>query len=216
MKQALKPGDVLLFRPTASWGILLPVVRWLVTYDHVALYWTETKRGLPLIIESIGRGVLIRPLFAYAGRQVRLMRPKIDDELAQQVAKEAERLADNPGSWYGYFDIPRYVLPKLILAKIGQLLPPRWALTLRLLALSYRRNNLYICSELVAEAYRRAGVPLVEENTIPLPDDIAGSDKLESLGDITVPPPDTLAPGTGLIRQLVRYRSGRQNPSEDR
>ena len=104
---------------------------------------------------------------------------------------------------------PRYVLPKLILAKIGQLLPSRWALTLRLLALSYRRNNLYICSELVAEAYRRAGVPLVEENAIPLPDDIAGSDKLESLGDIAVPSPDTLAPGIRLIRQLVRYRSGR-------
>ncbi|MDO8568375.1 MAG: hypothetical protein Q7R57_06645, partial [Dehalococcoidales bacterium] len=213
MEQTLRPGDVLLFRP-AGWGVLLPVVRWLVTYDHAALYWTETKRGLPLIIESIGRGVLIRSLFAYAGRPVRLMRPKIDDDLALKIAKEAERLADNPGSWYGYFDIPRYVLPKLILAKIGQLLPSRWALTLRLLALSYRRNNLYICSELVAEAYRRAGVPLVEENTIPLPDDIAGSEKLDSLGDVTVPPPDALAPGIRLINQLVRYRNGRQNRSE--
>ncbi len=209
MKETFRPGDVLLFRPT-GWGILLPVVRWLVTYDHVALYWTETKRGLPLIIESIGRGVLIRSLFAYAGWQVRVMRPRTDDATALRVAKEAERLADNSGSWYGYFDIPRYVLPKLILVKIGQLLPERWALTLKLLALSYRRNNLYICSELVAEAYRRAGVPLVQENTIPLPDDIARSEVLESLGDVVVPLPDTLAPGNRLMRQLVRYRSGRR------
>ncbi len=205
----MRPGDILLFRP-AGWGILLPVVRWLVTYGHVALYWTETRRGLPLIIESIGRGVLIRSLFAYAGWQVRLMRPKVDDGLALRVAKEAERLADNPGSWYGYFDIPRYVLPKLILGKIAQLLPSRWTLTLRLLAISYRRNNLYICSELVAEAYRRAGVPLVEESTIPLPDDIARSEALESLGDVVVPLSDTLTPGTRLMRQLVRYRSGRR------
>ena len=205
MEQTLRSGDILLFRPT-GWGILLPVVKWLVTYDHIALYYTETKRGLPLIIESIGRGVLIRSLFAYAGRQVRLMRSKVDDNTALKIAKEAERLADNPGSWYGYFDIPRYVLPKLILAKIGQLLPPRWALTLRLLALSYRGNSLYICSELVAEAYRCAGVLLVEESTIPLPDDIAGSEMLESLGDIVVPLPDTLAPGTRLIRRLVRYK----------
>ena len=208
MKQTFRPGDILLFRPT-GWGILLPVVRWLLTYDHVALYWAETKRGLPLIIESIGRGVLIRSLFAYAGRQVRLMRPKVDDATALRIAKEAERLADNAGSWYGYFDIPRYVLPKLILVKIGRFLPSRWALTLKLLAMSYRRNNLYICSELAAEAYQRAGVPLVEENTIPLPDDIAGSEMLESLGDIIVPLPDTLGPGTRLIRRLVRYRSGK-------
>ena len=209
MKPTFRPGDVLLFRPTVNWGILLPLVRWLVEYDHVALYYAETRRGLPLIIESIGRGVLIRSLFAYAGRQVRLMRPRVDGDTAQRVAKEAERLADNPGSWYGYFDIPRYVLPKLILAKIGQLLPPRWALTLKLLAMSYRRNNLYICSELVAEAYRRAGVPLLEENTILLPDDIAGSEVLESLGDVTVPLPDTFGPVSRLIRQLVRYKEKR-------
>ena len=175
-----------MFKPT-GWGILLPVVKWLIVYGHVVLYYTETKRGLPLIIESIGRGVLIRSLFSYAGKEVRVMRPEIDAATASKVAKEAERLADNPGSWYGYFDIPRYVLPKLILAKIGHLLPARWALTLKLLALSYRHNSCYICSEMVAEAFRRAGVSLVNEQTIPLPDDIASSEKLRSLGDVTVP-----------------------------
>lgn len=185
----LRPGDVLLF-PTSGWGILNPLVKWLMTYSHVAIFYAYTKYSLPLIIESIGRGVLIRSLFSYAGVQARLMRPKVDDATALQVAKAGERLADNASSWYGYFDIPRYVLPKLILAKIGLLLPSRWALMLKLLAFSYRHNSLYICSELVTEAYRRAGVPLVEENTIPLPDDIAASDKLENLGDITIPEKD--------------------------
>jgi len=181
----LRPADVLLF-PVRDWGILNPLVKLLITWGHVALYYTETKRGLPLIIESIGRGVLIRSLYAYTGEQIRVMRPKIDDTAALKVAREAEHLADNPGSWYGYFDIPRYVLPKLILTKVGQLLPQRWTLTLKLFALSYRRNSFYICSELVAEAYRRAGVPLIEEKTIPLPDDIARSSRLDSLGDLTV------------------------------
>ncbi len=200
--ETLRPGDVLLFRPV-SWGIFLPMVRWLVGYDHVALYWAETKRGLPLIIESIGRGVLIRSLLVYAGRQVRLMRPRVDDETALRIAKEAERLADNPDSWYGYFDIPRYVLPKLILVKLGQFLPSRCGLVLKLLALGYRRNHLYICSELVAEAYRRAGVPLADESTIPLPDDIARSAILENLGDIAIPPPETFTPNARLMSRLV-------------
>jgi len=102
----LRPSDILLF-PVRGWGILNPLVKLLITWGHVALYYTETKRGLPLIIESIGRGVLIRSLYSYTGQTVRVMRAKIDNKTALRIAKEAERLADNPGSWYGYFDIPR-------------------------------------------------------------------------------------------------------------
>mgnify|MGYP000374327753 CR=1 FL=1 len=176
MKMRLRPADVLLFTPT-GWGILLPLVKWLLSYGHVALYFTETKRGLLLIIESIGRGVLIRSLLSYAGRRVRVMRPKVDDDTALRIAKEAEHLADNPGSWYGYFDIPRYVLPRLIWHK----------LTGRRYGFAYRRNSFFICSELVASAYRRAGVALVDEKAIPLPDDISRSRILENLGEIVVP-----------------------------
>lgn len=186
IKPALRPGDVLLFKPSA-WGILLPLVKCLVTYGHVALYYTETKRELPLIIESIGRGVLIRSLYAYAGKKVRLMRPKVDDATALRVGKEAERLADTPSSWFGYFDIPRFVVPKLILANFASWLPQKWVVVIKMLAYSYKANNVYICSEFVCQAYLNAGVALVDKGTIPLPDDIAGSDKLESLGDIAIP-----------------------------
>jgi hypothetical protein len=174
----LKPGDVLFFKAT-NW-----LVRLFVQYRHVAMYFDTTKRGLPLIVESIGRGVLIRSLFSYTGEKITVKRPVIESS-GPLAAKAAERLADNPSSWYGYFDIPRYALPKLILAKFGSLLPQKWDTILKWLAFTYRQNNFYICSELVASAFRDAGYPLVDEETIPLPDDIASSDKLIAIGDIS-------------------------------
>ena len=152
-------------------------------YRHVAIFFDYTKRGLPLIVESIGRGVLIRSLFSYPGEEITVKRP-IDDNFGILAAKAAERLADNPRSWYGYFDIPRFVIPKLILAKIGCLLPEKWRITLWLMARGYHRNSFYICSELVASAFKDAGFPLVDEESIPLPDDLFESPKLALVGII--------------------------------
>jgi hypothetical protein len=180
-----RPADILLFKPM-GWGLLTPLLKALVRYGHVALYYTETKRGLPLVIESIGRGVVIRSLYCYSGQTVQVMRANLPNEKAQDVANQAEHLADNPASWYGYFDIPRFVLPKLILVKAGAWLPPKWRLALNLLAGSCRQNNFYICSELVATAFQKAGVPLLSDNTIPLPDDIARSSLLADLGEVTI------------------------------
>lgn len=180
----LSPGDLLFF-PVRGYGVLNPIVRRLITWGHVAIYYTETKRGLPLIIESVGRGVLIRTLYCYTGETVRVMRPR-DADAGLRAAKAAERLADNPASWYGYYDIPRYVVPKLVLAKLDEWLPYLLKLPLWLLAHTYRRNSLYICSELVADAYANAGYPLVHEGTIALPDDLAASYRLISLGDMEV------------------------------
>ena len=183
--QELKPGDVLLFRPDGK-GPYSWLMRRLVDYSHVAIYWTETSRGLPLIIESIGRGVLIRSLYWYTGKRVRVMRARQDTALGERAAKTAERLADHPASWYGYWDIPRYVLPKLLLAKLNTWLPLRFKLPLWLMAHTYRRNHIYICSELVAMAYSGAGCPLMTEKTIPLPDDVAKSEQLAHVGDLEI------------------------------
>lgn len=175
----LRPGDVLFFR-AGNW-----LLRRFLKYGHVALFLDRTKRGLPLVVESIGRGVLIRSLFCYTGEEIVVKRP-VDDGFGAPAAKAAERLADNPGSWYGYFDIPRFALPKLILAKVGHILPAEWGLSLWLLARSYHRNSFYICSEMVASAYRDAGYPLVDEKTIPLPDDLFHSLKLRLIGTVKV------------------------------
>ncbi len=185
----LRPGDVLLF-PVSGYGIFNPLARLLMKYGHVALYYTETKRDLPLIIESIGRGVLIRSLYCYDGVEVTVMRPEQDGGLGERAAKAAERIADCPGSWYGYFDIPRFVLPKLILARLGALLPERVRKALFLLCHTYRHNSVYICSELVAQAYENAGCPLVEADTIPLPDDLACSPTLRLVGTVVPAGPD--------------------------
>lgn len=175
----LRPGDVLFFKAT-NWLMSL-----FVTYCHVAIFFDWTKRGLPLIVESIGRGVLIRSLFCYHGEKITVKRP-VDEGIGAVAAKAAERLADNPGSWYGYFDIPRFALPKLILAKLGGMLPTKWDVVLKWLAFTYRRNHFYICSELVDSAYRDADYPLVDEKTIPLPDDLFYSNKLTVVGIIKV------------------------------
>jgi uncharacterized protein YycO len=175
----LRPGDVLFFKAT-SW-----LVRLFVRYRHVAIYFDQTKRGLPLIVESIGRGVLIRSLLSYTGEEITVKRPA-DESIGAPAAKAAERLADNPGSWYGYFDIPRFALPKLMLAKFGSILPRSWDTVLKWLAFTYRRNSFYICSELVASAFRDAGYPLVDERTIPLPDDLFHSPKLTPVGTAKV------------------------------
>ena len=173
----LKPGDVLFFKAT-NW-----LVQLFVKYRHVAIYFDQTKRGLPLIVESIGRGVLIRSLFCYAGEEITVKRP-VDDSIGALAAKAAERLADNPNSWYGYFDIPRFAVPKLILAKLSGLLPKNWDTVLKWLAFTYRRNSFYICSELVESAFKDAGYPLVDEETIPLPDDLFNSPRLTLVGTV--------------------------------
>jgi hypothetical protein len=176
----LRPGDVVFFKAT-NW-----LVRLFLKYRHVGIYFDQTRRGLPLLIESIGRGVVIRSLFCYAGEEVTVMRPA-DEVVGQRAAKAAERLADNPGSWYGYLDIPRFALPRLILAKLGGLLPEKWDTILKWLAFTYRRNRFYICSELVASAYEDAGYPLLNKGAIPLPDDLARSPKLALAGTVSIP-----------------------------
>ena len=175
----LRPGDVLFFKAT-SW-----LVRLFVRYRHVAIYFDQTKRGLPLVVESIGRGVLIRSLLSYTGEEITVKRP-VDESIGMLAAKAAERLADNPGSWYGYFDIPRFALPKLMLAKFDSILPRSWNTILKWLAFTYRRNSFYICSELVESAFKDAGFPLVDEEMIPLPDDLFDSPKLMLVGTLKV------------------------------
>lgn len=149
------PGDVLVERNECT-GLIRRLKDWLLgsEWGHVALFYDSTKRGLPLLVESIGRGVMIRSALATEGRYVAVLRCK-DPMIALFAARKAERLADNPGSWYDYWAIPRYVLPRLIWYK----------LTGRRYGFGWRQNPYFICSELVDAAYNGAvsadlGAPL--------------------------------------------------------
>ena len=153
-----EPGDVILMRSEET-GLYRKLKDWLLgsPWGHVAIFFDTTKRGLPLVIESIGRGVMIRALNASEGRYILVLRHE-DEQEALDAAKEAEHLADNPRSWYDYWAIPRYVLPRLIWQRIAG----------RRHAFGYYHNPHFICSELVDEAY---GGIIPEELMPPLPGD---------------------------------------------
>ena len=111
-------------------------------------------------LKVLGGGGGVRDLLAYQGvTSIRVMR-HVEMAARLKAAEAARAISDDPGGWYGYWDIPRFVLPKLILAKIGRLLPMKYAVWLKVLAYSYRRNSLYICSELVVSAYAHGVVTI--------------------------------------------------------
>jgi len=153
-----KPGDVILMRSEET-GLYRKLKDWLLgsPWGHVAIFFDTTKRGLPLVIESIGRGVMIRALNASEGRYILVLRHE-DEGKALDAARQAEHLADNPGSWYDFWSIPRYVLPRLIWYKIAG----------RRHSFGYSHNPHFICSELADGAY---GGIIPEELMPPLPGD---------------------------------------------
>ena len=136
-------GDGILMR-SGEKGIYRWLKDWLLGsgWGHIAIFYDFTKRGMALVIESIGRGVLIRAFNASEGRYVCIIRHQ-DAHLAAQASKRAEHLADNPDSWYAYLTIPVFVIPRLIWYK----------LTGRKGSFTYRNNNHFICSALFDEAY---------------------------------------------------------------
>ena len=163
-------GDVILMRSEES-GWYRRLKDWLLgsQWGHVAIFYDHTKRDLPLVIESIGRGVMIRSLLASSGRYVQVLRHE-DPEIARAPAKRAERLSDNPGSWYDYWAIPRYVLPRLVWYK----------LTGRRSGFGYRHNPHFICSELVDEAY---GGVRPDGHWPPLPHDFLAVKEFQPMGE---------------------------------
>ncbi len=183
-----KPGDIFLFYGSSS--LYDRLLKWALgsPFTHTFLYWTETKRGLPLIIESVGKGVVIHPLYLYRGRHLRLMRVNPEryplsssnipspftTGIGNAAAEAAEHIADRPDSYYDYAGIFRFVLPRLLWQKLVGGRPPRER---------YRQNRHYLCSELVAHAYENAGYPLLPKDVVPLPGDFASSPFLEVIWD---------------------------------
>jgi hypothetical protein len=184
----LRPGDALLFEVNMPKWINW-LAKMLIKYGHVAMDYDKTKRGLPLITESTGRGAAIHSLYVHTGRRVLVRRPQVNLQDACKIAEESEHIADNPSSWYGYYDIPRFALPKLVLMKIGSLLPQKWTIVLKAMAYSYKANSVVICSELYADSCEKGGFPICDDGTIPLPDDIAASECLDDVGYLNIEPP---------------------------
>jgi hypothetical protein len=161
----LYPGDILLVN--IPWGSLDWLVKWLVgEWDHCAIiYRTDPP---PLIIEATpSQGVEISPLRLHSGREVVLLHPDALNwqGIAYQASLNAEKLASGPDA-YNYIAIVRWVIPRLILAKFG-IAYKHW-----------RRSRWHECAELVDDAYYKVPYPLLEEDIVPLPDDLLHSLKL--------------------------------------
>jgi cell wall-associated NlpC family hydrolase len=112
----LRPGDILVFEDQARglWGALK---QWALgktyghSWGHVAVYV-----GAGEIIESVGRGVCENDLTG--GRLTAVLRHSCyNADMGARLVAEAKRVKNAGGSWYDYFCIPRYVIPRLLFHK---------------------------------------------------------------------------------------------------
>jgi len=138
-----KAGDIILVKREGN-DFISKIVNWAIgEWGHAAIYYDETKRTKqPLLIESIGRGVQTRLLSDYGGYYIAVVQHE-DSKVALKAADEACRIANDSAAWYDYWDLPRFVVPRIIWYKLfGERL-----------SFGYRHNNFFICSELVNAAY---------------------------------------------------------------
>ncbi len=143
-------------------------------YSHVFLYMGKLAylRGLfpgpylpsvPMLFESNGRGAVLRNLSNRYGQEVVVMRLRSeqDKERITYVLDEAIKLASDPQAYYDYLCIVRFILPRLIMEKLGLPVPLKW-----------QRNPWHICSEAVFEVFYRAKLAkILPHNIVPLPGD---------------------------------------------
>lgn len=131
------PGDIILCECSNDWFGRLE--RWALEsrWGHVVI----KGRG-PLVIESIGRGVVRRNISTCSGRYVQVLR-HIDHDAASLAVEHAESIANNTDAYYDYWGLLRYLVPHLLLYKLtGR----RWSF-------GYKHDRHYWCSEFVSAAY---------------------------------------------------------------
>jgi len=186
MPYKLQPCDVLLFynEYTDVWN---KIYRWGLEspYTHVLMYlgqWaisrpsTGSEVTIPMIYESVGRGVITRPPFSYVGDKMMILRPYINDTQREQIVNNALDIAFALNSYYDYLTFGNLAVI-LALQKLHLHIP-----------LAYQRNSSMICTECVAEPFWRAGLYPVSPNRAPIPSDFLNWPDCEKVGLLTVSP----------------------------
>jgi len=167
----LQPGDILV---TVSWkkDLWSRIRRWAVgPYSHCYLYLGQVRiivdpkqnqtLRFPLLFESNGRGAVIQALSNRYGQEIVVMRLKSEyGAKIPRVLKEAVVLASDHKSYYDYYAIVRWVLPRIICEKLHLPIP-----------LSWQRDERQICSEAVAECFWRGKLEVLPKDIVPLPGD---------------------------------------------
>lgn len=131
-------------------------------YEHVEMYLGDNFYGIPLLYESDNRGVAIQNVAHQRGRKVRVMRPKLTDEEKVAIIRTAVKIASDSKSHYDWLGLIRFAALRVLRRKIYKGRP-----------LNYRRDNKYICSEAVAEAYWLNDVGILPKERVPIPADFA-------------------------------------------
>ena len=183
----LQPGDTLVSISTGQDPGSV-IKRWALgsPFNHCFLYMGEVRLGatryracagrVPMLFESIGRGVCLRLLSERYGQEVVVMRlkPQYRRRLPR-VLREAIKLASDEKAYYDYSVIATHLIAWLILQKLHIPIP-----------LKYHRNSMMICSEACAEVFWRAKIEIVPKDIIPLPSSFVDSPLLEAAWEGTL------------------------------
>jgi len=170
----LRAGDIIVNINTGRdpWSVIR---RWGLgsPYTHCFMYMGVLRFGatryracagrLPMIFESMGRGVSLRMLSDRYGQEVLVIRLTKYKRRISQVLREAIKLASDEKSYYDYFCVVKYIIPRIIWEKLH--------LPLGKMPLSWHRDSRQICSEALLEICLRAGVPVLPDGVAPLPGD---------------------------------------------
>lgn len=170
----LQAGDILV-EVNSSNNPYQIAKRWLIgPYSHVFTYLGELtikSYRVPMIVESVGRGVCLRSLSQRYGKEVVVMRPLWlnEKEEIKKIIRESIKLASKESAFYDYLAVVKWVIPQAILSKLhlDRLIPLRW-----------QRDSLMICSEAIYDIYSNAGIIncwSFPENKIPMPGDFVES-----------------------------------------
>ena len=178
----LQPADILV-NVNSEKDLLSRLKRWAIgPYSHVFLYMGKvsllTDWGLeriikvPMLFESIGRGVCLRSLSERYGEQVVVMRLKLYENRRQipAVITQAIKLASDLQAYYDYSVIAWHIIPRIFFEKLHLSIP-----------LKYQRDEKQICSEAVAEVFWRTEMNILPQDIAPLPGDFVESSLLEQV-----------------------------------
>lgn len=183
----LRSGDILININSGKdpWSV---VRRWAIgEYSHVFMYMGTvalyaTRRlvrltRVPMLFESFGRGVCLRLLSDRYEQEVVVMRlkPEFGRRRIPLILEEALKLASDPRAYYDYLCVIKFILLRIIWQKLPLSLAQK-------MPLSWHRDSRQICSEAVLEIYLRAGVPILDDDIVPLPGDFTESLLLEEIG----------------------------------
>lgn len=167
----VEPCDVFLHAIEGD-SLFSKLERWAVgDFNHVSMFIGEAFDGIPFLVESDGRGVVIQNLQQKTGQLVLVMRPQLGAAEKKIIIGEAIKLASDDHAYYDYLAIIRSCVPRVLKEKFPFLPIPS----------VYVRDQMMICSEAIAEIFWRSGFDILPKDIVPLPDDFKGSPPLISV-----------------------------------